>query len=522
VIARNQGRASIAPQGVLRLDAIAVKPPAPTASGPVFIELQLFNAENVLLTERIHVFGLAMQGSLGGLLKNRTQDADDNNVELPNGPANLAYVGNGAKPATASSARVEDIHQSCGLNDGQYGNSHSWIGKDFVAWCEVDLGKPAVIGRFKLGRDRLGLYKDREIDYVKIETSTDEKQWKKVYEKSGIAALPDYRAENNIEILIAPTQAQFVKLTVNPRMIPGITANEMTCVDELEVYTSKADYRGKVPHLLMTRNECIVHPVRRTTLTIAAKPMQIDGDQELLELAVTNTGPLTALFCEPHPLLVYRTDLQIDNNHCFIPPGETRVMTICASRQSPCGLSLGQTGWRISTWNADDLLVEPNTEVLLSVGRRDQMCREFRGYADPCGIPKNQKTVCEGRRPNAAQVPYRLEDGDSIQFRFALDAALAKRPARLRIHAADQSKRTPTSVEVVLNGRTLQGVLPLGIGVQYDDPSHLAFPATLELPIAAADLRTGKNVLQIQVRGGGWFSWDALDLLSDTHSSLQQ
>ena len=49
---------------------------------------------------------------------------------------------------------------------------------------------------------------------------------------------------------------------------------------------------------------------------------------------------MTALFCEPHPLIEYRTDLFIDNNHCFIPPGESRTITIRTARHSP--LSSGE------------------------------------------------------------------------------------------------------------------------------------------------------------------------------------
>jgi len=63
-------------------------------------------------------------------------------------------------------------------------------------------------------------------------------------------------------------------------------------------------------------------PVRRTTLAVEAAPTRVEGATEVLELRVKNTGPMTALFCEPHPLIDYRTDLFIDNNHCAIPPGE--------------------------------------------------------------------------------------------------------------------------------------------------------------------------------------------------------
>jgi hypothetical protein len=34
----------------------------------------------------------------------------------------------------------------------------------------------------------------------------------------------------------------------------------------------------------------------------------------------------------------------------------------------------------------------------------------------------------------------------------------------------------------------------------------------VEFQIPAEDLWPGKNVLEVRVKGGGWFSWDALEL----------
>ena len=41
-------------------------------------------------------------------------------------------------------------------------------------------------------------------------------------------------------------------------------------------------------------------------------------------------GAMTALFCQAQPLLAYRTDLDIDNNYAFIPPGERRRLSASA------------------------------------------------------------------------------------------------------------------------------------------------------------------------------------------------
>ena len=79
VIDQSQGTASISPGEIKKLETIQVKLPQQTAFGPIFIELQLSDAVGTLLTERIHVFGMAGgNGPLGGLLRNKELDKSDN------------------------------------------------------------------------------------------------------------------------------------------------------------------------------------------------------------------------------------------------------------------------------------------------------------------------------------------------------------------------------------------------------------------------------------------------------------
>jgi hypothetical protein len=257
------------------------------------------------------------------------------------------------------------------------------------------------------------------------------------------------------------------------------------------------------------------YPIRRTALQMTAAPVRIEGDQEVLDLQVKNTGMMTTLFCEPHPLIVYRTDLFIDNNNCFIPSGESRVITIRASINPECGLSLAQTGWTISTWNADDVTVASSAEVLLSVGRWDKMCREFLGYFDVNQVTNGAGTVCTGNRPDSETLPYRLSGTGTVRFEFKCTRAQAGRAARLRIHSADQAESAPTVVQITINGRELEKTLPKGLGIQRADPAHRAFPATVEFDLAGSDLREGENTntLTVRVVGDGWFSWDALELV---------
>jgi hypothetical protein len=222
----------------------------------------------------------------------------------------------------------------------------------------------------------------------------------------------------------------------------------------------------------------------------------------------------------PHPLIEYRTDLLIESGECFIPPGESRTITIRSDVRNGSGLSLAQTGWRLSCWNADDVVVLPVGEVLLAVGRHDQMCREYSGYFDPTKVNDVKQGMLEGTRSDPSPLPYLLDSSHAVRFVFPLRDAQAKHSARLRIHTADQAEKAPTQVAVTLNGRRMEGSLPVGLGIQRTDPAHLAFPATLEFQVPAADLRPGKNLLEVRVRDDGWFSWGAVDLTSSKEGGI--
>ena len=523
VFARDEGSASIQPLQALKVASLDLVPPAGISFGPLLVELQLLDAEGRLLAERIHIFGASdFNGSLSGLLKNRSGDADDDPAPLaanvvggregPDAPANLAFVGNGARPATASSERDEPIHKAAGINDGKYGNGHSWIGRTPRSWFQIDLGKVTTVGRLKLGRDRTGQYADRLADEVKVETSRDQQAWETAFEQRGITALPGFQPTGDTGILIRPVEARYVRVTVN---VEDASNGAYACVDECEVYGPSSREEGPLPRVVFPEGRTVLYrPVTRTRLEVIPSPPRIANNEEVLDLRVRNTGQMTALFLEPHPLIEYRTDLFIENNHCFIPPGESRTITIKAAKTPRGGLTLGQTGWRLTTWNADDVVIEPSHEVLLSLGRRDQMCREFAGHSDPGKDANAGPVSIEGSRPDPSQVPYLLDGKTAVRFEFALSDVQAKRPARLRIHTADQAEKAPTRVVVTMNGRRIEGSLPLGLGIQRTDPAHLAFPATVEFQIPARDLRPGKNALEVRIKGDGWFSWDAMDLTS--------
>lgn len=222
---------------------------------------------------------------------------------------------------------------------------------------------------------------------------------------------------------------------------------------------------------------------------------------------------MTALFCEPHPLTEYRTDFSIDSNHLFIPSGETRTITINSPANPRGGLKFIQTGWRVSCWNADDITFQPSKDVALSVGRRDAMCREYDGYQDASVETASSVIELEGNRIDGGKIPYILgKKVTAVKFVFCIGIEDSGRSSRLRIHTSDQERYVVTNIIVKLNGNTFSSNLPKGLGIQEADPAHLAFPYSLEITLPAGMLKE-RDVLEVSIEDGGWFTWDAADLV---------
>jgi hypothetical protein len=94
---------------------------------------------------------------------------------------NLALADRGAR-ATASSVYPNNpLHCIEHLNDGRYGNGHSWISREpGQGWVQIELPKIVTLECIVWGRDREEKYRDRlPLDY-RIEVSTDGHSWKTI------------------------------------------------------------------------------------------------------------------------------------------------------------------------------------------------------------------------------------------------------------------------------------------------------------------------------------------------------
>ena len=518
VFAANEGTAAIAPLEVLVADTLSIKPPAQTMFGPLLFELRLEDAAGKVLTERLHILGVAnCRESLSQLVRSDARDPDDDPSQLQRGdelPQNrgnaLVNTKTRIKSMTAPAASTPPSERDKSfVNDGFYGDDHAWSD----GWFEAVFEKPLMLGRFKFGRDRTGMAQERCVDFMKIEASLDGERWQTVFERGGLTTLPGFSPAKTVEIRVPPVEARHLRVTVVP---PGANGNAPHPVlDEFEAYSARAGAPAEGPTVTVLDRPDVARPLRKTTLDVSAAPVRVEGEQEVLELTVKNTGPMTAFPVEPHPLISYRTDLIVDNNHCFVPPGESRTITIRADRRAACGLSLAQTGWWISAWNADKLTVPPSADVLFAVGRRDRMCREFLGYFDP-----QKATAATGVVTSAdpSQVAYLVDAGKQVRFEFDVPEKAAGKPVTVRLHTSDQSKEIAAAVAISLNGRSVENTLPTGLGMQKENPQQLAYAASLEFSLPAGSLKAGTNTLDVKLANDGWFTWDSLEIITDAPS----
>lgn len=114
---------------------------------------------------------------------------DELEVYGPEGETNLALGARGAKPTASSCLPGYAIHRIEHLNDGRYGNAHSWIaGSQRDAWAQIELPEPAQVARVVFSRDRDGQHGDRVPLDVEVLVSSDGRQWETVAEARGATA----------------------------------------------------------------------------------------------------------------------------------------------------------------------------------------------------------------------------------------------------------------------------------------------------------------------------------------------
>ncbi|MBI2433123.1 MAG: PSD1 domain-containing protein [Candidatus Hydrogenedentes bacterium] len=150
---------------------------------------------------------------------------------------NVALAERGAKASASSEIADNEKHKTVHLNDGNYGNDHSWIpAKPVPAWVEIELREAQFIDTIVWGRDREGKFKDRLPLRYALEVAESPAKWQLVatswdrrpYEKDTKSADP-YTAstleqKNALEQLLKQrddAQARIKDLTSFPRIYAG-------------------------------------------------------------------------------------------------------------------------------------------------------------------------------------------------------------------------------------------------------------------------------------------------------------
>ena len=99
---------------------------------------------------------------------------DELEVYGPDDKANLALASSGAKATASSCLAGYDAHRIAHLNDGLYGNDHSWIAAGASGeWVQIELPRPMTVNRVVFSRDRTGRFSDRVIAHFEILLSLD-------------------------------------------------------------------------------------------------------------------------------------------------------------------------------------------------------------------------------------------------------------------------------------------------------------------------------------------------------------
>jgi mono/diheme cytochrome c family protein len=102
-------------------------------------------------------------------------------LEVWSGDTNVALAATGATVTSSGNLKGYDIHKLEHVNDGQHGNSRSWISDtNGKGWVQIAFPKVVEVDRIEWSRDRQGRFADRLATSYVIECSTDAENWQTV------------------------------------------------------------------------------------------------------------------------------------------------------------------------------------------------------------------------------------------------------------------------------------------------------------------------------------------------------
>ena len=105
---------------------------------------------------------------------------DELEVYGPGSNRNVALTAKGGVASASGCLPGYAKHRIAHLNDGRYGNAHSWIAAKKKGWAQVEFAERVTINRVVFSRDRNGKLSDRVPTAFEIQLSEDGKQWQTV------------------------------------------------------------------------------------------------------------------------------------------------------------------------------------------------------------------------------------------------------------------------------------------------------------------------------------------------------
>ncbi|QEG40978.1 DUF1553 domain-containing protein [Roseimaritima ulvae] len=147
-------------------------------------------------------------------------------------PRNVALASLGAK-VTASGSVNSGSHHLAHINDGQYGNSSSWMSDTKgTGWVMFELPENTRIAKVVWGRDRLGKFTDRLATAYTLEAGPSPRELTMLSQLGPTRSA--VRPDRNID-RIAPVKAKRLRFTV-------LATNSLSpCIDELEVFNTAGE-----------------------------------------------------------------------------------------------------------------------------------------------------------------------------------------------------------------------------------------------------------------------------------------
>ncbi len=140
---------------------------------------------------------------------------------------NVALAADGTK-VTASGSRTSAIHRIEHINDGQYGNSRSWMSNEHGrGWVQFELPQPTRIGKVVWGRDRLGQFTDRLATAFTLEVGESLDSMKRLAAVGTVR--PAVSSQQNVDRFEA-LKTKRLRFTINA------TNSLEPCVDEFEIF----------------------------------------------------------------------------------------------------------------------------------------------------------------------------------------------------------------------------------------------------------------------------------------------